>query len=121
MVVDSSVWIEIFQNGPLRSQCEKSLLRQTIRVPTLVLHEVYKKIKIKSSEELALEIMAMLSQHEILDMNREVAILAGDICIRERVSMADGIVLAHAEYLGDQLLTLDNDFAKISIAKVIRR
>ncbi len=121
MIVDSSVWIEIFQDGPLRAACEKAMVRQDIRVPTLVLHEVYKKIKSKASEEMALEVMAVLSQHEVLDLDRETAILAGDICLREQISMADGIVLAHAEHLGDQLLTLDNDFTKVASAKVIRR
>lgn len=120
MVVDSSVWLEILQDGPLRTACQKALHKQIIRVPTLVLHEVYKKLKSRATEELALEAIASLSQYEVLDMSREVAILAGDVCLQHSMSMADGIVLAHAEFLSDTLLTLDNDFAKISRAQVLR-
>lgn len=120
MVVDSSVWIEVLQNGPLKSKCLKAMQRATIRVPTLVLHEVYKKVKAKATEEAALEAVAGLSQYEVLDLSREVALLAADLCLQHSMAMADGMVLAHAECLGEELLTLDNDFAKIPRARILR-
>lgn len=120
MVVDSSVWLEILQGGPLAASCRKALARQTVRIPALVLHEVYKKLKSKATEELALETVASLSRYEILDMNRDIALLAADLCLEHEISMADGIVLAHAEILSDKLLTLDNDFSRIGGVQVLR-
>lgn len=120
MIVDSSVWIEILQSGPLHNECHKAMARQSIRIPALVLHEVYKKVKSRNSEESALEAVASLSQFEILDLNREVALLAADLCLEYEISMADGIVLAHAQLLQDTLITLDNDFAQLPGARVIR-
>lgn len=120
MVVDSSVWLEILQGGPLSSECQKILARGQVRVPSLVIHEVYKKLKSKVSEEVALESIASLCQYEVLDLNREVAILAADLCLENKLSMADGFVLAHAELLHDVLLTLDNDFSDIPTARVLR-
>ena len=120
MVVDSSVWLEILRGGRLKDSCQKAMARQQLRVPTLVLHEVYKKIKAKANEELALETMASLSQYEILDADRDIAILAAELCLKHKISMADGIVLAHAEILSDTLLTLDNDFSGIKSALVVR-
>jgi predicted nucleic acid-binding protein len=95
--------------------------KEALRVPTLVLMEVYRKIKSNASEDLALEAMAYLSRHEVLDMNREVALAAADLCLEHRLPMADGIVLAHAEILEDRLLTLDNDFSGIPRALILRR
>lgn len=120
MVVDSSIWIELFRAGPLKLSCEKALKNQEIRVPTIVLFEIYKKLKAKVAEDVALEAMSSLSQYQVLDLNREVAMLAGDLCLQHDMPMADGIVLAHALHLGDTLLTLDHDFSEIPGAKVIR-
>lgn len=120
MVVDSSIWIEILSEGPLHKKCSAALQRQTIRIPTLVLHEVYKKIRSKASEDLALTTMASLSENEVLDLDREIAIRAADLSIQFGIGTADSIVLAHAEQLNDTLLTLDNDFAGLPGAKVIR-
>lgn len=120
MIVDSSVFVEILGDGPLRETCEKAIARQTIRIPTIVIHEVDNKLKAKGHEEFALEAVAALSQNEVLDLTREVAVLAADLCLQHGISMADGVVLAHAEVSSDTLLTLDNDFSGISAARVLR-
>lgn len=120
MVVDSSVWLEILMKGERAAKCLKALSNGPIRVPTLVLHEVYKKLCARAGESLALESVASLSQYEVLDLTREVALLAGDICLVEKLAMADGMVLAHARILGDRLLTLDNDFVTVQDAWVVR-
>lgn len=120
MIVDSSVWIEILKDGPLAGKCQKAMLKQKIQIPTLVLFEVYKKLKVQSSEDIALEAVAHLSQYEVQDLSREVAMLAADLSIQHNLAMADSLVLAHAELSGAPLLTLDNDFSAISIARVVR-
>ncbi len=111
MVVDSSVWIEILSGGELGAACEAQLRSaHPIRVPTLVVYEVYRKMKLLAGEEDALEVIAFLRSHEILDLGEDVAIAAADLSIQRKLPMADSIVLAHAHLLGDQLFTLDNDF-----------
>lgn len=120
MVVDSSVWLEILRSGPLRAECERQIQKGKTKVPTLVLFEVYKKIKVKASEDLALEAVAALSRYELVDLNREIALLAADLSIEHDIGMADSLVLACAQFLGEPLVTLDNDFAGIGGAIVIR-
>lgn len=121
MVVDSSVWIEILSNGKLRERCEKEMDSQgPVRVPALVVYEVYRKMKQLASEEEALEVVALLRSYEILDFTGDIALAAADLSLERKLPMADSIVLAHASALGDILLTLDNDFASIPSAKVIR-
>ncbi len=121
MVVDSSVWLEIFSDGPHCRRCEFELARQkSIRVPSLVIYEVYRKLRQHGTEEEALEVVAFLRKHEVLDLTSGIALAAADISLHYKLPMADSIVLAHATTLEDTLLTLDNDFSGLPQAKVIR-
>jgi predicted nucleic acid-binding protein len=119
MVVDSSVWLEIFRSGPLQPECERLLQKGTVKVPSIVLFEVYRKIKKKLSEDLALEAVATLSRYEVLDLNREITLLAGDLAIEHTIGMVDSMVLAHAFFLKVPLITLDNDLAEIAGVTVV--
>jgi predicted nucleic acid-binding protein len=121
-VVDSSVWIEILNDAPLARSCLRAVRGAArVGVPTVVIFEVYKKILAAHSDHEALSAIATLSQYEILDLTREVSLSAADISIREKLAMADSIVLAHARAQPATLLTLDNDFAGIEGAQVVRR
>ena len=120
MVVDSSVWIEIFVSGKKAKSCKRAIDdAKEVTVPTVVLYEIYKKIKHKVSEESALEAVASLSQYKVEDFNREIAMTAADLSLEHKIAMADSIVLAHALNKNTELLTLDNDFRGIPGAKVL--
>jgi predicted nucleic acid-binding protein len=120
-VVDSSVWIEILNKGELAKDCMRELKSASqIYVPTLVIYEVYKKIVSVLSEDQSLSAVTVLSQNEVVDMSREVALTAADLSLQLKLPMADSIVLAHARLLNATLLTLDNDFAGITGTKVLR-
>ena len=120
MVVDSSVWLEIYYKTPLSSKCEKALSKAEILVPSLVLFEVYKKLKTKVDESVALEVVGGLSQNRVLDFTREVALLAADLSIEHKLGMADSIVLAHSRYEDVMLVTMDSDFGGLENVRVIR-
>ncbi len=85
-----------------------------------MLFEVYRKIKDKVSEDLALEAVATLSQHQLIPLDREIALLAADLSLEHQLAMADSLVLASAHFFAEPLLTLDNDFADLPGAVVIR-
>ena len=121
MIVDSCVWIEIFLDGSLASRCEEQLVEKDVLVPSLVLYEVYKKLKVKASEDLALQSIAFLGQYIACEMNREVALLAADLSLEFNLGMADSLILAHARHLKVPLFTLDNDFSGISGVTVLRK
>jgi predicted nucleic acid-binding protein len=120
VIIDSSVWLEILRSGPLQIECERYIQKGGTKIPTLALYEVYKKIKTKVSEDVALEAVAVLSNFELVDLNREIALLAADLSIEHNMGMADSIVLACARYFKEKLVTLDNDFAGITNVIVIR-
>jgi toxin FitB len=122
LVLDSSIWVEILNRGPLAKMCTKELNNaRQVYVPTLVIFEVYRKIASATSEDQALSAIAALSQHEVVDLTREVALSAADLSIQHKLAMADSLVLAHAHQTAAVLLTLDNDFSGIPGVQVLRR
>lgn len=121
MVVDSSIFFEIFSQGPCKDKCEKALKGKKIFVPTVVLFEIYRKIKSKISEQEALSLIGTLRVYEVLDMTSEIALTAGDLSLEYKLGMADSLVLAHAVFLKVPLLTMDNDFSNIPDVTVVRK
>lgn len=120
MIVDSSVWLEVFLDGPLHEKCNQILNKKNIFVPTSVICEVYRKLKHKISEEVALEAIAFLSAYQVIDLNRDIMLLAADISLEYDLGLADSVVLAAARSAKCELVTLDNDFSNIPDAVVLR-
>ncbi len=78
-LVDSSGWLEFFTDGPLAEQYAPHLvdLPQVI-TPTIVVYEVYKRIKRERSEEAALVAAAQLKKTRIILLTETIAIKAVD-------------------------------------------
>ena len=122
VILDSSVWIEILAKGPRSKSCHRELKKaKRVVVPTLVIFEVYRKIAKNISEDQGLLAVAAMSQYEVVDMTKEIALTAADLSLQYRLSMADSIILAHSTQFAALLITLDNDFIKIPGVKIIRR
>jgi predicted nucleic acid-binding protein len=120
-LLDSSVWIEIFSKGKKEKLCLKELEQaDKIIVPTVIIFEVYKKLNLSTSEDLALKAIAFMSGYEAQDLTRDVALTAADLAINHKLAMADSLVLAHAQNSHSTLVTMDNDFSGINNVKIIR-
>ena len=120
IIVDSSVWIDMFAKGPRYSACRNALDRSSIcGVPSIVVYEVCRKITTKASSDQALKAAAYLRQFTVLELTDEVALHAVDLSVEHKLGMADSIVLAHSVRENAELLTLDNDFRNIPGVKVI--
>ena len=120
LLIDSSCWIEIFTDGPLAKDCQEELkTSKTILVPTLVLYEVYRKVKMAFSDEDGLAATAFLSQYDVCPLSREVAISAADLSVEYRLGTADSLILAHARANSATLLTLDNDFRDLPGVRLV--
>lgn len=87
--------------------------------PTVVLYEVYKKLKRDKGEEAALAAVAQLTQTRIVPLDESAAISAADISLRYDVPMADAMVAGAANAYGAKVITLDTDFTKIPWAEVL--
>jgi predicted nucleic acid-binding protein len=110
LLVDSSGWIEYFSGGPLAERYGSYLTRSAeLITPTIVVYEVYKKLKRERGEELALRITARLTATEVISLTESIALLAADVSLQYGLAMADAIVYATARDQEAQVLTSDAD------------
>jgi predicted nucleic acid-binding protein len=96
---------------------DKSL---NVGVPAIIVFEVCRKVQLRVSEDEALRVAAWLRTFGVLPLTDEVALQAVDLSISLKLGMADSMVLAHAHREDAQLVTLDNDFASLKNATVLR-
>lgn len=114
ILLDSSGWIEFFTNGPRADRYASYLTpRFSIITPTIVLYEVYKKIKRERGEETALVFSGRIQSTEVVHLNESIAYLAADLSLRHGLAMADAIVYATAQDQGAEIVTGDADLKNL--------
>lgn len=113
-LVDSSGWLEFFTNGPLALRYFNYLQKiQEVIVPSLVIYEVYKKIRKERSEEDALLAVAHMGKGRIVPLDDGLAMSAAEVSIRYSLSMADAIIYATALQENAKLITSDMHFSRL--------
>ena len=111
LLVDSSGWIEFFTAGALAGEYSKYVKDPTkIITPTIVLYEVYKKIKRERSEEDALLAVSLINKTSIVPLSESIALLAADVSLRHSLPMADAVVYATALEEDCDIVTSDAHF-----------
>lgn len=111
VIVDSSGWIEYFIDGPLAAVYAKHLKDLTkVSTPTIVLYEVYKKIKRERSEEDALSAISVMNRATVIPLTESIALLAADLSLKHSLPMADAIVFASANEKHCPVVTSDGHF-----------
>jgi predicted nucleic acid-binding protein len=110
-VVDSCGWIEVFADGPLAASFAPYLrdLRSVV-TPTIVVYEVYRKLKQTTSEDEALSAITVLHRTTIVPLSTEIALTAADLAIQYHLSMADAFVLATGYSSDADVITSDRSF-----------
>jgi len=111
LLVDSSGWIEFFTDGPLAAEYSKYLKDfKKIVTPTIVLYEVYKKIKKERTEEDALFAVSLINKTSVIPLSESIAFLAADLSLKHLLPMADAIVYATALEGNCKVVTNDTHF-----------
>ncbi len=109
-IVDSSGWLEYFADGPNADFFAPAIENTAeLLVPTINLHEVFKRVLLQRGEDEALKIVATMSHGRTVDLTAPVALAAAKISAREKIPMADSIMLASARASGATLWTQDGD------------
>jgi len=122
IVIDSSGWVEFFTNGPLADQFAPRIRTiATVVTPTIVLYEVYKRLKRDVSEDEALVAVGAMRRSQVVPLDDALALTAADISLAFGLAMADAIVLATARAFDAELMTSDADFAGVAGVTYIRR
>lgn len=113
ILLDSYGWIEYFTEGPLAGKYAKyveDVNEENTVMPTIVVYEVYKKIKGEISEEKALEAYAQLMRAKVIPIDISLAIEAADFSLKLGLGMADAIIYAAAKREGTRIVTSDEHF-----------
>lgn len=124
ILIDSYGWIEYFSDGLLADgyapYIEEADAEKTV-TPTVVVYEVYKKIKSAMGEEKALEAYAQMSRTRIVELTSDISLKAADVSIALDLGMADSIVVATAREFNAEIVTSDEHLKKIEKVKFISK
>ncbi len=90
-------------------------------VSTINIYEVAKVIGHRVGEDAFSRAMSSMLQAEVIDLTTEIAILASEIALEEKIPMADAMILATARANRALLWTQDADFEGIEGVKYIRK
>jgi predicted nucleic acid-binding protein len=110
IIVDSCGWLEWFTDGKLANSYEKYLVDQNnILMPAIILYEVYKVLKREVGEEKALLAAGYMKNSPVIPLDETLALAAADIALREKLAMADAMIVATARSNNCKIITSDAD------------
>ncbi|MBU4484612.1 type II toxin-antitoxin system VapC family toxin [bacterium] len=120
IIIDSSAWIEFLSGGKKAGVLEKYFKPSNkIIIPSIVIYEVYKKIKSEKGESEAVFIIAQMERlaSDVVEIDHPLAVLAADLSIQKKLPMADAMIYAVAIHFGATIITLDKHFKDLEFAK----
>lgn len=110
ILIDSYGWIEYFLEGPVAEKYAKYIeeaSEESTVTPTIIVYEVYKRIRSIQGEQSAMEAYAQITRTKLVELNSQIALEAAEISLSTNLGMADSIVLATARSYSAQIVTSD--------------
>jgi len=113
--VDSSAWLEYFADTP-NAPVFAAAIEDTphLIVPAICIYEVYKRVLQQYSAVDAAAVTAAMRMGRVIELDADLAIIAAQTAIAEKLAMADAIILATAHATGAVLWTQDAHFEGIA-------
>lgn len=106
-LVDSSGWLEFFVDSDRAGLYQPAIVSiETMVVPTVVIYEVFKRLRNQWSEEAARDTSNYMKLGRVVDLDIRIALEAA--C--NGLPFADSIIYATARQLGATLWTQDAHF-----------
>lgn len=110
-VLDSSGWIEYFEDGPNADIFEPVALdTRNLIVPTIALYEVFKFTLRNRDEKDAHRVVATMRRGRVVVIDESLAYSAAKLGLTHLLAMADSLILAVAREYDALLWTQDDDF-----------
>ena len=110
-LVDSSGWIEFASDGPLADRFLEYLEKADhVITPSIVVYEVYKRLKRDASESIADAVLAHMGNTRVIAFDDQLAVQAAETSLSQGLAMADAIIYATAVTHNATLVTADADF-----------
>lgn len=117
-LVDTCGWIEWMIDSPLAKSYSRYLASpDTLIVPTLVQHELYKWLYRETDPPTALSAIAATQTATVVPLDTSLALLAADTAREFKLAMADAIIYATARQHRATLITSDIHFADLPQVK----
>ncbi len=114
VLIDSYGWIEYFSNGPLADKYSRhieAVSKNSCFIPSIVLYEVYRRIKkIKKEPEALLAYAYIIAHTNIVPAGKKIALDAAEISLEHGLGMADSIIMATARRFDAKIVTSDKHF-----------
>ena len=121
-IVDSSAWLEFFSDGNNANKFKKPLSDiEKLIVPSITIFEVFKIILREKDENNALQGIALMKQGQIIELSTEIAMTAAVISLKNKIPMADSIILATAKKYNATIWTQDSDFKDMPNVKYFKK
>lgn len=121
-LIDSYGWIEYFSEGPLTKKYApyiEDVKENDTVTPTVVVYEVYKRLKKEKGEQVALEAYAQITRTKIVPLDEDLALRAADTSLEWGLAMADAIVYSTAKAYSAELITSDKDLRSLEGVRLI--
>lgn len=121
-LVDSSGWLEYMsdnQNAEFFASAIENI--GSLVVSTINIYEVFKRVNQQVDERSAIQAIALMHQGLIVDVDSEIAIMAGKISLKHKLPLADSMIYATAKMHDAILWTQDSDFKGLEKVRYIAR
>jgi predicted nucleic acid-binding protein len=121
-LVDTRGWIEWMIDSPLAKSYARYLAStDTLIVPTLVQHELYKWLCREIDQATALSAIAATQNAKVIAFDTSLALLAADTAREFKLATADAIIYATARQHDATLVTSDAHFASLPQVKYFQK
>lgn len=121
-LIDSYGWIEYFSDGPLAKKYApyiEDVSENNAVTPTIVVYEVYKRLKKEKGEQVALEAYAQMTRSKLVPLDDALALSAADTSLKIGLAMADSIIFTTARNFSADLVTSDPDLKGLDGVQLI--
>jgi len=122
ILIDSYGWIQYFADGPLADSyaafIEEADTENTV-TPTIVVYEVYRRVKSAMGEQKALEAYAQISRTKIVELTAPLSLEAADTSLKMGLGMADSIILATAKAFNAEIITSNEHLKNVKGVKFV--
>ena len=119
-LIDTCGWIEWLSNGVLSDNYQPFFEQvDSMIVPTLVQYELYKWVSRTQGVQLALESIAMTEQANVIPLSTSIALTAADFSAKYKLSFADAIIYATANFHQATVITSDDHFKGLPDVNVL--
>lgn len=119
--LDSSVWLGyVLGNIPETKKYVDS--KETILFTSIIsIHEIYKRLKKLGKTEMQISdtILFLENNSIIVNLNKEIAILAAENCEKYKLHTIDSLIYSSAMNINTEFITADTDFKNVPKATIM--